>query len=145
MHFFNNWIQPKSYGKIGFEDVKTAIKYPDLYILINTLSLNFQKNVIKNTIAVEKEEIIINNLLENYELSSKNIIVYGSNATDETAINKANQLVNLGFKCVLLYCGGLFEWLLLQEVYGFDEFPTTIQNKNTDLLLYKPESRVTLL
>jgi hypothetical protein len=125
--------------------MKTAINHPDLYILINTLSLKFQKNVIKNTILAEKEEIIINNLLENYEMSSKNIIVYGSNATDETAINKANQLVNLGFKSVLLYCGGIFEWLLLQEVYGFDEFPTTIQSKNTDLLLYKPETHITSL
>jgi len=30
----------------------------------------------------------------------------------------------------------LFEWLLLQDIYGYDEFPTTI--KVLDILKYKP-------
>ena len=34
--------------------------------------------------------------------------------------------------------GGLFEWLLLQDMYGSDEFPTT--NKELDVLKYKPIS-----
>lgn len=145
MNFFNNWIQPVSYTKIGFEDVKHSIENPSIYILINTLSLNNQKNLIKNTIHAEKEEWMINKILEEYEMSIKKIIVYGTNSNDESALNKANQLIQLGFKYVYLYCGGMFEWLLLQEIYGFDEFPTTHYVKNNDLLYYKPESNFTML
>jgi hypothetical protein len=32
----------------------------------------------------------------------------------------------------------LFEWLLLQDIYGVDEFPTTI--KENDILKYKSSS-----
>jgi hypothetical protein len=32
--------------------------------------------------------------------------------------------------------GGLFEWLMLQDIYGSDEFPTT--KKELDILKYKP-------
>ena len=145
MDFLKQWIQPVSYNKIGFEDVKYSLENPEIFILINTLSLNHQKNVIKNTIHAEKEEWIINKALEEYEMSIKKIIVYGTNSNDETALNKAYQLVQLGFKHVYLYCGGMFEWLLLQEIYGFDEFPTTQNLKNNDLLYYKPESKFTLL
>ena len=51
--------------------------------------------------------------------------------------------MSLGFYNVYLYNGGLFEWLLLQDIYGFDEFPTT--KKELDILKYKPKSGFTLL
>jgi len=35
-----------------------------------------------------------------------------------------------------MYTGGLFEWLLLQDIYGKTEFPTT--TNIIDLLKYKP-------
>jgi hypothetical protein len=44
----------------------------------------------------------------------------------------------MGFVNVYLYPGGLFEWLLLQDIYGDDEFPTTI--KELDILKYKPDN-----
>ena len=44
----------------------------------------------------------------------------------------------LGFQNVYLYMGGMFEWLLLQDIYGIDEFPTT--NKFLDILYYKPNA-----
>jgi hypothetical protein len=50
---------------------------------------------------------------------------------------KYDQLVGLGFKSVYIYPGGLFEWLLLQDIYGFDEFPTT--KRVLDILKYKPD------
>ena len=53
--------------------------------------------------------------------------------------NKCKQITNLGFKYVYLYCGGLFEWLLLQEIYGREEFPTT--NYTLDILKYKPNKK----
>ena len=49
---------------------------------------------------------------------------------------KLKQLRSLGFYEVYCYQGGLFEWLLLQDVYGSQEFPTT--KKELDLLKYKP-------
>ena len=138
MDLFRNWIQPVTYSKIGFEDVKFAIKNPETHILINTLSLDLQKNIIKGTIPAEKEEFIINKIIEDYEMSTMKILIYGRNTTDSTAETKANQIIGLGFANVFLYCGGMFEWLLLQEVYGFTEFPTTIHIKNIDLLIYRP-------
>jgi hypothetical protein len=35
-----------------------------------------------------------------------------------------------------LYAGGLFEWLLLQDIFGAAEFPTT--KKELDIIKYKP-------
>ena len=42
-------------------------------------------------------------------------------------MKKYDQLIGLGFVNVFIYPGGLFEWLLLQDIYGYDNFPT--QNK----------------
>jgi hypothetical protein len=53
-----------------------------------------------------------------------------------------NQLVKLGFSNVFIYLGGLFEWLMLQDIYGYDEFPTTI--KQIDFLKYKPPPRLNI-
>jgi hypothetical protein len=52
---------------------------------------------------------------------------------------KQMQLKKMGFRNVFVYLGGLFEWLLLQDIYGKLEFPTT--SKQTDLLQYKPLCR----
>ena len=38
-----------------------------------------------------------------------------------------------------IYSGGLFEWLLLQDVYGKDEFPT--MGCELDILKYKGNKR----
>ena len=70
-------------------------------------------------------------------MSSMKILIYGSNSTDNTVEIKAKQMIDLGFVNVFLYCGGMFEWLLLQEIYGFKEFPTTIYSKTIDLLFYR--------
>jgi hypothetical protein len=47
--------------------------------------------------------------------------------------------MGLGFKNVRVYPGGMFEWLLLQDIYGAASFPTT--SKETDILKYKPPKR----
>lgn len=140
MDFLKNWFQT-TYTKIGFEDVKYALKYPEKYVLINTLSLDYQNDLIKNTLLAEKEEVAINKIIENYEMSIVNIIIYGNNATDESPYIKAKQFMDLGFKHIFIYCGGIFEWLLLQDIYSFDEFPTLIYRKNVDLLKYKPQTK----
>ena len=68
------------------------------------------------------------------------IIVYGRNTNDETIYKKYQQLTQLGFAHVYLFMGGLFEWLLLQDIYGSDMFPTT--SPQLDLLKYKPNRRL---
>jgi hypothetical protein len=80
--------------------------------------------------------MLINNLLKNSNKSVK-IIVYGKNCNDEKIYVKYNQLNSLGFYNVYIYTGGLFEWLLLQDIYGATEFPTTKKEleKAADLIV----------
>ena len=126
----------QSLRKINFEDIQHVMKNPELYILINTLNVNEQHCLIKNTINILEEEITINKHLS--VCKSIYIIVYGKNSNDEKIYKKYEQLLSLGFYNVFIYMGGLFEWLLLQDVYGVDEFPTTI--KQLDVLKYKASS-----
>ena len=129
-----------SYKKINFEDIQYCINKPNEYIIINTLPISEQDCLIKNTLAYEQEEKTINDLLNNYDLNNKKIIIYGKNANDETADKKYSQLKTLGFSEIYLYSGGLFEWLLLQDIYGNVEFPTT--KKILDILKYKASRKL---
>jgi hypothetical protein len=63
------------------------------------------------------------------------IIIYGKNSNDEKIYKKYQQLVSLGFTNVYVYVGGMFEWLLLQDIYGGELFPTT--SNELDILKYK--------
>jgi hypothetical protein len=74
--------------------------------------------------------------LAGIETSRKKIIVYGKNTNDDSAEKKYKQLIRLGFADLYLYSGGMFEWMLLQDIYGKEEFPTTA--KVLDILKYKP-------
>lgn len=65
------------------------------------------------------------------------------NSCDETLSKKYTQLMKLGFFDISVYIGGLFEWLLLQEIYGEELFPTTTYCK--DLLKYKGKNPTDLL
>ena len=124
-----------SIRKINCEDMQKACNSNsnDNYIIINTLDVNMQKCLIKNTIQIEEEEKLINSIIK--KTDNKNIIIYGRNCNDEKTYKKYEQLVKLGFKNVYIYVGGMFEWLLLQDIYGQDLFPTT--SKELDILKYK--------
>jgi hypothetical protein len=124
----------QSMKKINYEDMPTVIKNPEVYLIINTLSPSDQKCLIVNTTVAEEEELIINKYMK--ENKSIRIIVYGKNCNDETIQKKYQQLLTLGFYNIFVYTGGMFEWLLLQDIYGKDLFPTT--KKELDLLKYKP-------
>ena len=87
----------------------------------------------KGTLNIEMEIEILNIQLK--KNNDVRIIIYGMNATDKTCITKYEQLLKLGFWNVYIYTGGLFEWLLLQDVYGNELFPTT--STKVDLLKYK--------
>ena len=120
--------------KINYEDMQTVVKNPEVYLIINTLSPSEQKCLIANTTFAEEEEIIINRYLK--ENKNIRIIVYGKNCNDDSIQKKYQQLLSLGFYNIFVYTGGMFEWLLMQDIYGKELFPTT--KKEVDLLKYKP-------
>ncbi len=121
--------------KINYEDIQFIIKNPEGHLLINTLAPSEQNCLIKNTMNINNEENIINSCIKRGAKDIK-IIIYGKNSNDEKILNKYNQLTSLGFHNVYIYTGGLFEWLMLQDIYGENEFPTT--KKELDILKYKP-------
>lgn len=121
----------QSIKKINFEDMQTAVTKK--YIIINTLEDNKQACLISNTILSTNEEKIINEYIK--KDLHVNIIIYGENSQDDKIISKYYQLQKLGFSNIYIYIGGLFEWLLLQDIFGSDLFPTTTEE--LDLLKYK--------
>jgi hypothetical protein len=84
---------------------------------------------------IENEEAVINSIVK--KIRNKNIIIYGRNSNDEKMYKKYEQLVALGFTNVYVYVGGMFEWLLLQDIYGSELFPTT--SEELDILKYKSQ------
>ena len=124
----------QSMKKINYEDMQTVIKNPEVYLIINTLPPSDQKCLIVNTTLAEEEEPPINKYLK--ENRNIRIIVYGKNCNDESVQKKYQQLLSLGFYNIFVYTGGMFEWLLMQDIYGKELFPTT--KKEVDLLKYKP-------
>jgi hypothetical protein len=119
---------------INFEGVQICVKNPTNNLIINTMLISEQKCLIRNTVPYDQEENLINDLLS--KGISKKIVIYGKNVVDESTDKKYHQLLSLGFSDVYVYRGGMFEWLLLQDIYGSTEFPTT--SKILDILAYRP-------
>ena len=123
-----------SYQKCTFEDIQTNISSnTNDFCMINILPEYEQSCLIKNTIVASKEVETINSLLR--QDKTKKIIIYGRNYMDISIYKKYNQLKNLGFKNIHVYIGGMFEWLCLQEIYGYSLFPTTTMER--DILKFK--------
>jgi len=129
----------QSIKKINFEDVQQAIQNKD--IIINTLSIEEQEILIEHTIDAERENDVLNDYLKKGK-TGINIIIYGKNSNDETIFKKYNQLISLGFTNPCVYSGGMFEWMLLQDIYGEDNFPTT--KKMLDILKFKPKQSLNI-
>jgi hypothetical protein len=104
---------------------------------------NWQSCLIQHTIAIQEEEEIINGVLNDKFSKNITIIIYGTNSNDESIYSKYDQLVKLGIKNVFIYTGGMFEWLLLQDIYGRDLFPTT--SRELDIIKYKPRKQLNIL
>ena len=121
--------------RVGFDEIKRLNTAKSNDLLINTLPEHMQQCLISNTTSIQDEITQINDFLENRNWNAC-IYIYGMNHRDPTVERKQKQLKQLGFKRVSVYLGGLFEWLLLQDVYGKTEFPTT--SVQTDILQYKP-------
>jgi hypothetical protein len=122
-----------SISKINYEDIQSTINSKST-LLINTLDCNRQQCLIKGSLTSDNEVSILNSFLNNTEIDIR-IIIYGENSTDDSIIKKFRQLTTLGFTNIHVYAGGLFEWLLLQDIYGDELFPTT--QKETDILKFK--------
>ena len=123
----------QSIKKINFEDMQLAIQ--NKYIIINTMTMNEQDILIEGTVNPESESDILNDCLKKGK-KNIHIIIYGKNSNDETTFKKYEQLLGLGFLNTYLYSGGLFEWLLLQDIYGDENFHTT--KKTLDILKFRP-------
>jgi hypothetical protein len=146
-----------SKNKINYEDVQDACKNAlnnknnngKKYAIINTMDKTWQSCLIQSTIPIQEEEEMINGILNNNNKHSNSnsnditVIVYGTNSNDERIYSKYEQLVKLGIKNVFIYTGGMFEWLLLQDIYGRDLFPTT--SRELDILKYKPRKQLNVL
>jgi hypothetical protein len=135
---------------VGFEDILQIQKQnvqrfpahnnkPPTDIIINTMSLTDQEILICRTTPAKEEEAALNHLLDTYQTANVRIVIYGRNSADTSVFVKQDQMRKLGFTHVYVYLGGLFEWLLLQDVYGEDAFPTT--GKCVDILKYSTNTK----
>jgi hypothetical protein len=105
-------------------------------LIINTLPPSLQHCLIKTTVDIQFEERAVNAFI--HKKPDIMIIVYGKNSNDITILHKYEQLVKLGFTNVHIYTGGIFEWMLLHEIYGKELFKIT--RYEIDILRYRPKS-----
>ena len=131
----------QSIQKINYEDIQYVIRNSEAHILINTLNESEQECLLPNTININKEVELINQFIKTGNKQVK-IIIYGRNCNDEKIYIKYNQLSSLGFYNIYIYTGGLFEWLMLQDIYGDKEFKTT--KPELDILKYKPHKMLNI-
>lgn len=122
-------------NKISFEDMKFCIL--NKVLIISVINSVDEECLIKGTTKSYNEEFIINDLYNKGKLNEM-CIIYGYNSNDMNVAKKYKQLLEMGFKNVHIYTGGLFEWLLLQDIYGEKNFETTCYEINH--LKYKPVS-----
>ena len=114
----------------SFEDIKKTTEKN--YILINTLPSTEQNCLIYNTVSIENEVTSVEQAIKDKSI----IIIYVDNTNDSTIYKKYKQIrQQLRHKNVFIYAGGMFEWLLMQDIYGNDEFITT--SNELDILKYK--------
>jgi hypothetical protein len=114
----------------NFEDIQRGSA-----ILIHTME--DESLLIDKTLTIAKETDKINTLLQEHSYDTP-IIIYGKNVDDyDILLKKHAQLIKLGFRNVGFYPGGLFEWILLRDVFGPKQFPTTANI--IDLIKYRPK------
>ena len=118
----------------NFEDVQKFVSETD-HVILNVMDDADQDTLISKTLSAVAEVDALNTLMDDGEFDRK-ILVYGRNGGDvEKVLKKQKQLVALGFTEVYIYLGGLFEWVLLQDIYGTELFKTT--RRVADILRYK--------
>lgn len=132
-------LNMQSYAaKLNFEDVQDAINDKSV-VLLSTMDESRQQFLIPGTIPAQREEEVINGLLERGGRNSQRVIIYGECSADDAPFKRYKQLLSLGFRKAYVYPGGLLEWALLQDVYGTELFPSL--GSCTDILAYRGKSR----
>jgi hypothetical protein len=133
---FSSKIVPRQNELVTYKYVQDAIEDRNS-ILINTLddSIITQTCLILSSVHAIDEIDVIDKILSNLDslgrtIETVEIVIYGKNSTDMSTWVKYNQLIDYGFERVKIYTGGLFEWMLLQDIYGDDLFPTTAPNRD---------------
>lgn len=126
----------QSLQKISFQDMIHCVEQK--YTIITVMKYDDNLCLIKGTVPIINEESVINQIYST-DLSTP-IIIYGYNNCDENVIKKYIQLKELGFKNIYVYPGGMFEWLLLQDIYTDNYIKTNLKEMN--LLKYRPENLI---
>tara|TARA_B110000259_G_C13855087_1_gene338441 strand:+ start:395 stop:724 length:330 start_codon:yes stop_codon:yes gene_type:complete len=87
-------------NSINFEDIQESVSKNK--IMINTLKKDKQMCLIKNTLSIDDEVVVINKLISegNYDVT---IIIYGENSSDNNIYDKYKQLLKLGFVNIYIY------------------------------------------
>lgn len=140
MALWSDSIEEGTGPVIGFSAVqKRVLEGNASWLLISTLpdTIDGQKCLLKGTLECSKEEPMMNTIIESKRQRSVCVIVYGRNHMDESVNKKWKQIRSMGFTRSYKYTGGMFEWLLLQDVYGRDNFPTT--SLAADILEFEPK------
>jgi hypothetical protein len=122
---------------VSYEDVQYAQQH---HIIISTLPTTEQHVLIYQTVSCDEE-------IKKVELAITKktpIIIYGKHNNDFTVKKKYDQIKKLGGNAYM-YNGGLFEWLLLQDIYGTEHFKTTFYTKPMDLIKYKPDNILNIM
>ena len=132
-----------SIKKANFDDVIIISKESakNAHILIHVMDKENEELLIKGTLTINEEIEKVNSLLSLRKMDVI-IVIYGKNTDDVSkVISRYRQLRDMGFTNVYVYLGGLFEWLLLQEIYGNEEIKTNVVCKK-NILDYKPSRGV---
>ena len=119
--------------RASFEDVQFAREGKCL--VISVLNEHEQSVLIKGTVPANDEVRLVEDALN----LKRDVLVYGLNSSDSRVLTKCEQILKLGGQPIA-YVGGLFEWLLLQDIYGVDAFPTN--GFTLDHLRFKPNNVV---
>jgi len=122
-----NFSSSDGINYVGYDKIRDFIKvckFRKDMLLITTLP--FDGLCIQGTVdSIEKEEQLINNALESGKTGEMILFIYGK---------KAQQFIDLGFRNVYVYLGGIFEWVLLADLYGIEDFSVTGGNINEENL-----------
>ncbi len=109
---------------LNFDDMKIAVERG--YIICHIMDEIDGTILIKNTLSVKDEIKKINDLIKQSKFD-ETIVLYGRNYTDlELIVQRFQHLISFGFTRVFIYVGGLYEWILMQNLYGDKLFPTNV-------------------
>jgi len=107
-------------------------------LILSTMITQRGSPFILGTLSKQLEEVTLSAMLRTKRFNIP-ILVYGHNSFDKTVETMCNILLNRGFTHVFVYIGGMFEWLLLNKLYGNNACPIKCTCCNTPTCWAKPD------